>query len=412
MRPLINEARFNRLLTRAALLPLLLMAALSGLLIWQISHLLRAFEWEGHTDAVIAQANLSQKLLLDMETGKRGYLLSGAPKFLQPYREARNRIGPALDNLASLVADNQPQENRARSIRTLSSQWDADAQATITGAGVITPATQRRFSDDRGKHLMDAMRGQFDGLISEETRLRSAREAATSRSARGVIATALAAALAGGLLLGLSARRHLMELAAEYAGATATARRQAQTIQESEERLRLTIDTALDAVINADSDGVITGWNAQAEIIFGRTSAEVIGQALDKTIIPEVYRDAHRNGLARYLKTGEGKVLNARIEITALRPERDRIPGRAGYRPGAFPTAPSPLAPSSATSRRAKRPRASAPGWATTTGSCWSLPVTGCTASGWTATALFSIVPPRECWASRRARRWAITCMN
>ena len=44
MRPLINEARFNRLLTRAALLPLLLMAALSGLLIWQVSPLLRAFE--------------------------------------------------------------------------------------------------------------------------------------------------------------------------------------------------------------------------------------------------------------------------------------------------------------------------------------------------------------------------------
>ena len=326
MRPLINEARFNRLLTRAALLPLLLMAALSGLLIWQVSHLLRAFEWEGHTDAVIAQANLSQKLLLDMETGKRGYLLSGTPNFLQPYREARSRIGPALDKLGSLVADNQPQENRALSIRTLSSQWNADAQATITEAGVITPATQRRFSDDRGKHLMDAMRGQFDGLISEEIRLRAAREVATSRTARGVIATALLAALAGGLLLGLSARRQLQLLAAEFAEVTATTRRQAQAIQESEERLRLTIDTALDAVINADSNGVITGWNAQAELIFGRTSAEAIGQALDAVIIPAAFRDAHRRGLAHYLATGEGPVLNQRIEIAALRRDGTEFP--------------------------------------------------------------------------------------
>ena len=143
MRPLINEARFNRLLTRAALLPLLLMAALSGLLIWQISHLLRAFEWEGHTDAVIAQANLSQKLLLDMETGKRGYLLSGAPNFLQPYREADSRTGPALDKLGSLVADNQPKEKRVLSIHTLSSQWTADAQAAITSRSRCTrPAVQ------------------------------------------------------------------------------------------------------------------------------------------------------------------------------------------------------------------------------------------------------------------------------
>ena len=52
MRPLINEARFNRLLTRAALLPLLLMALLSALLIWQIVILLHVFEWVEHTDRV------------------------------------------------------------------------------------------------------------------------------------------------------------------------------------------------------------------------------------------------------------------------------------------------------------------------------------------------------------------------
>ena len=49
-RPTINEARFNRLLTRAALLPLLLMAVLSGLLIWQIADMLRVFAWVEHTD--------------------------------------------------------------------------------------------------------------------------------------------------------------------------------------------------------------------------------------------------------------------------------------------------------------------------------------------------------------------------
>ena len=326
MRPLINEARFNRLLTRSALLPLLLMAALSGLLIWQVNHLLRVFEWEGHSNEVIAQANLSQKLLLDRETGKRGYLLTGDPSFLQPYSAAEEKVGPALETLGSLVTDSLQQHQRVETIRALASQWDDDAETVIAHASALSRATLHRNPDDRGKHLMDAMHVQFDGLISAEDGLRAERESITRRTARGVIATALAAALAGGLLLGLSARRQLQLLAAEFAQATATTRRQAQAILESEERLRLTIGTALDAVISADSRGVITDWNAQAEIIFGRTRAEAVGQVLAEIIIPLAYRDAHRIGLAHYLETGAGPVLNRRIEISALRRDGTEFP--------------------------------------------------------------------------------------
>ena len=90
--------------------------------------------------------------------------------------------------------------------------------------------------------------------------------------------------------------------------------------------LRLTIDTALDAVITTDANGVIRGWNAQAELMFGWPRAEALGQALDETIIPESYRDAHRRGLAHYLETGEGPVLNERIEIAALRRDGTEFP--------------------------------------------------------------------------------------
>jgi len=326
MRPLINEARFNRLLTRSALLPLLLMAALAVVLIWQVVSLLRVAAWVEHTDIVVAQANLSQKLLLDMETGKRGYLLSGAPNYLQPYRSGEAQVDGALARLGTLTGDNPVQRGRVAEIQSLRTQWGADARAEIgrvtPGRGVSLPFTQ----DNRGKQLMDAMRVQFGAFITEEEDLRAARVEAARGRANAAIGIALLAALAGGGLLGLSARRQLQQLAAEFADATATTRRQAQAILESEERLRLTIDTALDAVIGADSRGVITGWNAQAELIFGRTRAEAVGQALHETIIPEAYRGAHRRGLAHYLETGEGAVLNQRIEITALRRDGTEFP--------------------------------------------------------------------------------------
>jgi len=94
----------------------------------------------------------------------------------------------------------------------------------------------------------------------------------------------------------------------------------------SEERTRLIIETALDAVITMDSTGVITGWSPQAETIFGWTHAEAVGRAVEETVMPERYRVRHREGLARYLATGDAVVLNKRIEIEALHREGHEFP--------------------------------------------------------------------------------------
>ena len=324
MRPLISEVRFNRLLTQAALLPLLLMALLSGLLIWQIVTLLHSFEWVGHTDQVISQVNKSQKLLLDMETGKRGYMLTSDRSYLAPYLNARGQVPDALKQLMSDLSEDSPQKQRVITLQGLYAQWDIFSQHQIAQAKPGQIAA--RHYDGTGKILMDQMRDQFTALINAEEQFRSERVRTVHRTAYEVIATALGAALVGGILLALSSRRQLIRLSTEFAEATATTRRQAQAIHESEDRLRLTIDTALDAVINADSRGIITGWNAQAERIFGRTRAEVVGQPLDQTIIPEAYRDAHQRGLAHFLSTGEGPVLNQRIEISALRGDGTEFP--------------------------------------------------------------------------------------
>lgn len=83
-------------------------------------------------------------------------------------------------------------------------------------------------------------------------------------------------------------------------------------------QIRSVIDNALDAVILMDQQGCITEWNPQAEIMFGWYRQEAIGQHLVDLIIPRAYRDSHENGLKRFLQTGEGPVLNRRIEITAL----------------------------------------------------------------------------------------------
>ncbi len=99
-----------------------------------------------------------------------------------------------------------------------------------------------------------------------------------------------------------------------------------EAIRASEERTRLIVETALDAVITMDAGGVITDWSPQADAIFGWTREEVLGRSLAETIIPHKYREAHRRGLNHCLATGQSPVLNKRIELIALHRDGHEFP--------------------------------------------------------------------------------------
>ena len=92
-----------------------------------------------------------------------------------------------------------------------------------------------------------------------------------------------------------------------------------EQLRGAEEKTRLIIDTALDAVITMDAQGTVTSWNKPAEVIFGWSGPEAIGQHMSDMIIPEQHRMAHQCGLRHFLSTGNGPILRRRIEITAVR---------------------------------------------------------------------------------------------
>ncbi len=93
-----------------------------------------------------------------------------------------------------------------------------------------------------------------------------------------------------------------------------------------QDALRLVLETALDAVVVMKSDGVVTDWNDRAVDVFGWSRNEAVGRAMADLIIPERYREAHRNGLQRYLETGRGSVLGTRIEVAGLRKNGEEFP--------------------------------------------------------------------------------------
>ena len=99
-----------------------------------------------------------------------------------------------------------------------------------------------------------------------------------------------------------------------------------KALQESETHTRLIVENALDSVITINLDGIITGWNQQAEFMLGWTPQEAIGQPLVSLIVPPAFREAHNQGLAHYRTTGEGPVLNKRLEIDALHQQGHEFP--------------------------------------------------------------------------------------
>ncbi|HXE74058.1 MAG TPA: PAS domain S-box protein [Candidatus Xenobia bacterium] len=93
-----------------------------------------------------------------------------------------------------------------------------------------------------------------------------------------------------------------------------------------EEKYRALLDSAPDAFVAMDDQGVITEWNPRAEAAFGWTRAEVVGRPLADTIIPVRFREAHRKGLHRFLETGEAPVLNRCLEVFALHRDGHEFP--------------------------------------------------------------------------------------
>lgn len=99
-----------------------------------------------------------------------------------------------------------------------------------------------------------------------------------------------------------------------------------EALIESEKRVRLIIENSLSAIVIMNSYGIVTDWNHPAEKIFGWTKEEAIGRRLDELIIPPAQRDAHRQGLERFLRTGVGPFLNKSIEQTAIRRDGTEFP--------------------------------------------------------------------------------------
>jgi CHASE3 domain sensor protein len=219
-----NLKHFRQAMTRAVLWPLAAMFALAAAFLALIVLLLNTANWVDHTDQVIAQIHVVEARLIDRETGLRGYLLTGNSEFLEPYTAATAALPPALDRLATLVADNPAQLGRLDAIAAERRAWEQFAQEAMLryerGGDY-----EAYVSAGIGKRRMDAMRELLAGMVRAEASLRENRMAATDRMTWLVIGGSITQAALLGAFLAWATRRQILTLAQQYGAALAASAR-------------------------------------------------------------------------------------------------------------------------------------------------------------------------------------------
>jgi PAS domain S-box-containing protein len=103
-------------------------------------------------------------------------------------------------------------------------------------------------------------------------------------------------------------------------------KRAEQALRESEARKAAMLNASLDGIITIEQNGRILEFNPAAERIFGYRRDEVVGKEMATLIVPPALQGRHRRGLQRYLATGEGPMLDRRIEMIAMRHDCSEFP--------------------------------------------------------------------------------------
>lgn len=98
-----------------------------------------------------------------------------------------------------------------------------------------------------------------------------------------------------------------------------------EKLKSSEDKFRNLTETAFDAIVLVDETGNIKFWNRGAELIFGYSKEEALQKSLTM-IMPEKYRNAHEQGMQRYLETGEKRVIGKVVSLEGRRKNGEQFP--------------------------------------------------------------------------------------
>ena len=246
-----------------------------------VAALFSAFDSVARSRQVDRSSEIRRQLLLvlstlqDLETGARGFVLTGASPFLDPYEQALERVDAELKTLATLAADNPGRSERVGQIKTfvLRKIEHGRRVVEIRRTEGSEPAGNLVASGE-GQAAMDAIRVLVAEMDRDETRSLTIRRAEEQDSTARL---GLAVVAGGVLVLGILLFATLGIRRGFRLGAEAE-----EALRTSEEALAITLRSIGDGVLTTDTEGRVTGLNPVAEQLTGWTEAVALGRPVNE----------------------------------------------------------------------------------------------------------------------------------
>lgn len=255
--------------------------------------------WVAHTHEVLADLSNILSTVKDAETGVRGFLITGEPRYLDPYEAARGQIDGLIERFAFLTEDNPIQQTRVPQLKEMTaSEMAVLAEAVAAQRRGGFDAAQKTAELDRGKKIMDAARSLVGQMQQHERELRAERQKVSDRAYQSALFSSVLA-----VVLGLAAVGAFLWLLRTHLSSIV---KSAASIYEQREWFRTTLASIGDGVIATDTRGNVSFQNPVAEGLTGWTEIEARGQSLEKVfrIVNEESRKEVDNPANRALREG------------------------------------------------------------------------------------------------------------
>jgi PAS domain S-box-containing protein len=273
----VDSRQYNRLLFCLLALPVASLTVLALILGFGLQDVQRSAQSVDHSDLVIARANHLVKLIVDEETGLRGFLLTKDRLFLQPFHEADEQLEPEFEALFALLKDRPKQIARLKDLQANHQRWEDMARIEIKNPPAQSDIEAHML---KRKQSMDSLRAEADDFIHTEERARTRRSIIANSIGRSSIFYLIGlAALVAGLLV-WETRKIFHQLAAVYNHQIEEIKTSAEESYAREQWLNTTIRSIGDAVIACDTDGNVSFMNLIAEQLTGWSEEEAKGLSL------------------------------------------------------------------------------------------------------------------------------------
>jgi len=291
--------RFQRTLRQAMILPVLACLMLAGVLVWQTHESDTTVGLIERSDQRIALARLIETLVVDEETGLRGYQVTSDPRFLQPYNVAEPRMEQAIAQLRSIAGPTETDllDRFVKEHQTWHQSFAEPLIAMIAAGG--------RASDDdinlTGRARMDSMRNLLAQVVSISEQRSAERSAEFRRQTRRVLTALVVLPGIIGLVIGLFTRDRLQDVSVAFRRSIELQRSRAEELFQSEQHLRTTLASIGDGVISCDANAKVELMNPIAQELTGWLESQARGRRIEEVfrIVNETTRQPLENPVTK-----------------------------------------------------------------------------------------------------------------